>query len=128
MNVRFQTVQGSFEGVLDDEAISRKLVGCLPIQARVMRWGDEIYFNVPLKMANIKPTCEVKVGDIAYWPDGPCLCIFFGKTPASTNQEPRPASDVTIIGHTDAPVMLLRSMKEGASINIVLSHEVKTLR
>ncbi len=86
-----------------------------------MRWGDEIYFNVPVQMANTKPTREVSVGDIAYWPDGPCLCVFFGKTPASKDQEPRPASDVTIIGHTDAPVALLRSVKEGTTISIDLS-------
>lgn len=116
MRVRFQTSDGPFEGGLDDGPISREMIGCLPIQATVMRWGDEIYFDVPLKMANTKPTREVRVGDIAYWPDGPCLCVFFGKTPASKDQEPRPASDVTIVGHTDAPVAVLRSVKEGAAI------------
>ena len=118
MKVRFQASGGSFEGVLDEKPISRKIIECLPVQARVMRWGEEIYFDVPVKVANTKPTREVRVGDIAYWPEGPCLCIFFGKTPASTDQEPRPASDVTVIGYTDAPVALLRSIKEGAAISL----------
>ena len=124
MKVRFQTSGASFEGRLDDTAISRKIIGCLPIQATAMRWGDEIYFDVPVKMSNTRPTREVRVGDIAYWPDGPCLCVFFGKTPASKGQEPRPASDVTLIGHTDAPVAQLRSVKEGTAISVDLSREL----
>ena len=118
MKLRFQTSDVSFEGMLDDQTISKGIIECLPIQATAMRWGEEIYFDVPVKMTNTKPTHEVKVGDIAYWPEGPCLCIFFGKTPASKNQEPRPASDVTVIGHTDAPVAQLRSVKEGAAISM----------
>ncbi len=118
MQVRFRASGTSFEGALNDEAISQKVIECLPIQATVMRWGEEIYFDVPVKMANMKPTREVKVGDIAYWSDGPCLCVFFGKTPASTNQEPRPASDVTIIGHTDASPELLRTIKQHSTLSV----------
>ena len=91
MVVQVQTAQGTFEGVLNDSPIARALAQRLPITATVNRWGDEIYFDVPVKMANTEPTLEVKVGDIAYWPEGPCLCIFFGKTPASRTDEPRPA-------------------------------------
>ena len=120
MKVRFQAGGGSFEGTLDDAAIGQKIIERLPIQATVMRWGEEIYFDVPVKMANTNPTREVKIGDIGYWPDGPCLCIFFGRTPASKGREPRPASDVTIIGHTDAPVTLLRSIKERTAISVDL--------
>ena len=84
--------------------------------ATVNRWGDEIYFEVPVKMANVRPTLDVEVGDIAYWPEGPCLCVFFGKTPASISRKPRPASPVTIIGHTQAPVSLLQTINEGTII------------
>ena len=127
VKVRFKTSRGSFNGTLSESEIAKAIVGRLPIASTVMRWGDEIYFNVPVhpaprgggvKMANTNPTCEVKVGDIAYWPDGPSLCVFFGKTPASKTNEPRPASDVTIVGHTDAPAPLLHSIEEGTSITI----------
>ncbi len=118
--VRFATPRGTFEGTLNEGPIAEALRKRLPITATVSRWGDEIYFDVPVKMANTQPTLEVKIGDIAYWPDGPCLCIFFGKTPASKHHEPRPASDVTMVGHTDAPATLLRSIREGTTI--VLDH------
>lgn len=122
--VRFQTSKGSFEGTLNEDAMAQTIVQRLPIASTVMRWGDEIYFDVPVTVANTQPTREVTVGDIAYWPDGPCLCIFFGKTPASKANEPRPASDVTIVGHTDAPPEALRAIPEGTAIRLRLSNVV----
>jgi len=118
VTVRFKTAMGSFEGALNEDPIAKALALRLPISSTVMRWGEEIYFDVPVKMANTKPTREVKVGDIAYWPDGPCLCIFFGKTPASKANEPRPASEVTIVGHTEAPPEVLRTITEGTTVTI----------
>lgn len=114
--VRFETPSGSFEGLFNDTEIARAIRKVLPISATVNRWGDEIYFDVPVKMANARPTLNVEVGDIAYWPDGPCLCIFFGQTPASTSRKPRPASPVTIVGHTQVPVSLLQTIAEGMRI------------
>jgi hypothetical protein len=110
-----------FEGMLEGKGIGAAIGKTLPVTATAMRWGDEIYFDVPVKRRNARPTRDVEVGDIAYWPDGPCLCIFFGKTPASKASEPRPASDVTIIGHTDASPALLRSIAEGTPITLARS-------
>ena len=118
MKVRFETSKGSFDGTLNEGEIAKAVVQKLPMTSTVMRWGEEIYFDVPVTMANTKPTREVKAGDIGYWPEGPSLCIFFGKTPASKGNEPRPASDVTIVGHTDAPLELLRSIAEGTPITV----------
>jgi hypothetical protein len=103
---------------LNASEIAKAIAQALPISSTVNRWGEEIYFDVPVAMANTKPTREVKVGDIGYWPDGPSLCLFFGKTPASKGNEPRPASDITIVGHTDAPLALLRDIKEGTTITL----------
>ncbi|MBI2495261.1 MAG: hypothetical protein HYY90_04740 [Candidatus Omnitrophica bacterium] len=118
MKVRIEAGQGAFEAELREGPIAQALLERLPLTATVQRWGEEIYFDVPVTMKNTAPTREVKVGDIAYWPDGPSLCIFFGKTPASKGNEPRPASDVTIIGHTDAPPALLRSIAEDTPITL----------
>jgi hypothetical protein len=116
----FRTAQGSFQGLLNDSAIAKAVVQRLPIASEVKRWGDEVYFDVPVTMSNTRPTLGVTVGDIAYWPEGPCLCIFFGKTPASRAHEPRPASDVTIVGHTEASIELLRSIEAGTTIGVAL--------
>ena len=33
-----------------------------------------------------------------YWPPGNAMCLFFGPTPASTGEESRAASPVTVVG------------------------------
>lgn len=118
MNVSFRVAGATFAACLNGGPITTAIAQQLPIASSAQRWGDEIYFDVPVSMANTAPTVNVRVGDIAYWPEGPCLCIFFGKTPASTGNAPRPASEVTVIGSTSTPVALLRSVKQGAPITV----------
>ena len=43
----------------------------------------------------------MEVGEVAYWPPGQALCIFFGPTPASVGDEPRAASPVNPLGSID---------------------------
>ena len=64
---------------------------------------------------------SVRAGDIAYWPQGKCLCIFFGPTPASTTEEPVPASPVVVVGQTKASRADLKSVQLGEKIKIELS-------
>ena len=62
---------------------------------------------------------EVVPGDIAYWPQGKCLCVFFGPTPASSDEKPVPASPVVIVGKTDASADSLRAIDGGEEIKVV---------
>jgi len=75
----------------------------LPIKGRANRWGDEIYFSIPVDLKEEKARAEVEVGAVAYWPPGKALCIFFGATPVSRHGEPRAYSPVNvfakIVGH-----------------------------
>ena len=71
----------------------------LPIQEHVNRWGDEIYFGIPVQ-SQLEPSAkaEVNEGDLAYWPTMPAFCIFFGPTPVSSGNRPRAASPVNVFG------------------------------
>ena len=61
----------------------------------------------------------MEIGDIAFWPPGNAFCIFFGKTPASTDDKPRAAGPVTFLGKlTDAEPDMLRKVKSGEKIEI----------
>ena len=40
----------------------------------------------------------VEAGEIAYWPLGKCLCLFWGATPASHGNECRAADPVNVVG------------------------------
>ena len=87
-----------FEGELNDEKIAKEIYEALPIEAQASFWGEEIYFGVPVRIIKENLTEKVSIGDLAYWPEGNSFCIFYGKTPASVNGEPKPISPITIIG------------------------------
>ena len=62
----------------------------------------------------------VLAGDIAYWPPGHALCIFYGQTPASRDGEIRAASEVYVIGNIQGDADVLKSADKGAKISIEL--------
>ncbi len=87
-----------FTGTLNSSPLTEQLLRLLPFETIGETWGQEVYFPVELHVENPAPVTEVKVGDIAYWPDGPDICLFFGRTPKSTGEAPVVASPVTVIG------------------------------
>ncbi len=107
---------------LNETDTAAKVFEILPITSSVNVWGDEIYFRIPVEtdLENAKET--VSLGDIAYWPQGNALCIFFGRTPVSEGEEIRPASPVNIIGGVEGDREsfheLLGKFKRGEEITI----------
>jgi len=55
----------------------------LPIKGNANRWGEEIYFSIPVSLEEEDAKEVVSAGDLGYWPPGNALCIFFGPTPIS---------------------------------------------
>jgi len=103
---------------LNETNTATKILEILPISARVNLWGDEIYFPVPLDtgLENEKET--VALGDIAYWPQGKAMCIFFGRTPVSKGEEIRPISSVNVIGRIEGEPKLLGKVKQEENITV----------
>jgi uncharacterized protein len=95
------------------------ILGILPIAGRVNRWGDEIYFSIPLALG-VAPDARdvVRMGELGYWPDGSSFCIFFGKTPVSRGDEIRAASPVNIFGMVTGDPTLLSAVADGSPIAI----------
>src|SRR5688572_257585 len=84
---------------LNDTPTAQALLAALPITGRVNRWGDEIYFRIPVAQEEAGDARAVmEVGELAYWPPGQAFCIFFGRTPASSDERPRAASPVNPLG------------------------------
>lgn len=96
----------------------RELDVHLPIESKVKIWGDEIYFDTGISAPLESATLNVEVGDIAYWPQGRCLCIFFGRTPASNSDKPVPVSEVVLVGKTSLDPDLLRQVKPGFRVRV----------
>jgi len=106
------------EAWLNETKTANEVFEVLPITAAVNTWGDEIYFTIPVTAVPEDAREVVNLGDIAYWPPGRAMCIFFGKTPVSKGNEIRPASAVNIIGKLEGDYKSLKKVKDGESVTI----------
>jgi uncharacterized protein len=104
---------------LFETACARALAEALPIETRPNEWGDEFYFEIPVRMElDETATARVKAGDIGYWPPGRALAIFYGPTPMSSGPEPVPASEVNLVGRLIDDAALLKKAKGSKRIRI----------
>ena len=111
---------GRVEAALTSEnpQTAERIWSALPIQGEANRWGDEIYFSIPVSVEEENSRDEVEVGAIAYWPPGSALCIFFGRTPASRSEKPRAASPVNVFAKIKGDAKVFRSVREGDTVTI----------
>jgi len=102
---------------LNNSPSAKKLTSLLPLKFTMSRWGDEYYGDCGIKVELSSDAKDVmEVGEMAIWPTGNALCIFFGPTPASKANEPRAVSPVNPVGRLiDSPEAL---KKLGSSIHI----------
>ena len=117
--IRISAGKVSAEAVLNDSPTATQIWEALPIEARGSTWGDEIYFSIPVKATPEKDAREiVAVGELGYWPPGTAFCIFFGPTPASTDNRPRAASAVNIIGRVVGDATVFKSVASGTRVKL----------
>jgi hypothetical protein len=105
-----ETEKHTFEVELCGGAAARNLVKTLPLEISMSRWGDEFYGTLKEKVDCGDDTLGdvFEIGDVALWPAGNALCIFFGPTPASTGSEPRMASPGVLLGKIKGDAAVLR--------------------
>ncbi|MBE3581910.1 MAG: hypothetical protein IMW96_09825 [Thermoanaerobacteraceae bacterium] len=118
MRILFEAAKAQIEIELNDTATSQKVREVLPLEARVNTWGDEIYFSIPVHTEQEKPQEVVQEGDVAYWPPGNALCLFFGPTPVSAPGEIRPYSPVTVVGRVVGDPKVLKRVKDGEKVRL----------
>ena len=71
----------------------------LPFTVDLNVWGDEIYTSEsPISQPEENAKTPVELNDVAYWPQGKAICLFFGPTPIGNPGEITPASPVNILG------------------------------
>jgi len=119
--IRITVGTEAFDAVLTEESAPKTvaaILGALPIEAEAMTWGEEIYFEIPVRMGEENAVETVGVGDLGYWPKGACFCLFFGRTPMTRSLEAvKPASAVNPIGRVERPEGLKRH-KAGETVRI----------
>ena len=93
----------------------------LPFKSIVKTWGDEIYFEIPIKKSlDLESDAKdvINLGEVAYWIDGKCIAIGYGKTPISQNNEIRLAAKTNIWGDAVLDVKELGKIRDGDEIII----------
>src|SRR3990170_6292533 len=84
----------------------------LPVEGRAAIWKEEVYFEMPVKAGEEKAKATVEKGDLAFWPMGSALCIFYG--------ESQPYSPVSILGKITKNLELFKQVKSGTRIKVEL--------
>jgi uncharacterized protein len=119
---RHLTIRGEETGLkveLGDGPTAEEIWDHLPFEGPASLWGDEIYFEIPVSMELEDGARQtVEVGDVAYWPQGEALCVFFGPTPASTDEKPRAASPVTVVGRISEGLEDAGSIASGENLKV----------
>ena len=120
IQVEIPSIQ-NIELELDDSASPQTvnaLLEHLPFTVGINLWGEEIYTDespINVVAENAKPL--VDLFDVAYWPNGIAICLFFGPTPIGKKGEIKPYSPVNVIGkilNTDKKI--LSKIKDGTSV------------
>jgi uncharacterized protein len=87
---------------LDDSSSPKTfqaIIEKLPVEINITKWRDELYTKRTQISANEENAkTEVDYLDVAYWPEGNALCLFYGPTPISKDGQILAYSPVNIVG------------------------------
>lgn len=103
---------------LNHSVTAEALWKALPFTGSAQKWGDEIYFSIPVEAEEDDAQQTVEKGAVAYWPPGQALCLFWGPTPVSSSNEIRPASPVNVLGHIEGKPELLSEVPDGTKVSV----------
>jgi hypothetical protein len=107
------------EATLNDSPTADAVWEALPIAADANRWGEEVYFEIPVRLAQSEEARDVlDAGELGYWPVGHAFCIFWGPTPASRGDEIRAYSPVNVFGRLENDAGAFRDVHSGARISV----------
>jgi uncharacterized protein len=117
--IRFEFATLTLEAELLDTPTAKAIAAALPVTSSALTWGEEVYFDVPVKVAREKEArAVVTPGEIVYWPDGPAIAIGFGRTPISRGDETRLASPCNVFAQALGDVKELAAVKAGTKVKV----------
>ena len=120
--VEFPEIDVNLDVELDDRLAPKTVQAVLeklPIEVKINRWGDELYTDaMPVKVREENARALVDLMDVAYWPEGHALCLFFGPTPISKGKEIKPYSPVNVIGKIVSKENIVKRVDDSTSVII----------
>ena len=103
---------------------AKQLLAALPCEATANTWGEEVYFELPLR-ATLEPDAEqvVEPGTVCFWVQGSALALPYGPTPVSKGDECRLVTRCNVLGKIESDPRELKKVKQGAAIRVELLPE-----
>ena len=98
-----------------------QLLAALPCEAGANTWGEEVYFELPVK-AVLEADAEqvVAAGTVCFWVQGSSLALPFGPTPVSQGEECRLVTRCNVLGTIEGDPRQLKKVKQGDRIRVEL--------
>lgn len=124
IKVVFQDIGREISIELDDSHSPKTVQAILenlPIEVKINRWGDELYTEkTQIVEREEDGKRQVNLFDVAYWPEGNALCLFYGPTPISEGGKILAYSPVNIVGriipHNNEKENVLEKIKESTRV------------
>jgi hypothetical protein len=117
--IRIAWSKGTVSAILDDTPTARALVAALPLKALAQTWGEEVYFEIPVKVPLEKDAKQVvPPGTICFWVEGSSLALPWGRTPISEGDEPKLVTRCNVLGTIDGEARQLASVLSGDTITL----------
>jgi uncharacterized protein len=123
ISLRFNDIEKTIHAELDashSPETVQALLDNLPIKIKIYRWGDELYTEkTPIEAYEENAKSIVSVLDVAYWPEGGAICLFFGPTPISKSPDEILAySPVNVVGKIISEDDILDEIKDETTVTI----------
>ena len=119
MQIQLRIADITLTATLRDTPTAKAILAALPINSRAQTWGEEVYFSTPVSV-DLEPDARdvVQPGELAFWIEGSCIAIGFGRTPISQGNEIRLAARTNIWADTQDDIRQLQTIKAGDPIHI----------
>jgi hypothetical protein len=119
--VRIAWKGGEVTANLGDTPTAKQLLAVLPCEASADTWGDEVYFEVPLRAVLESDAQQVvEPGTVCFWVQGNSLALPFGPTPVSKGDECRLVTRCNVLGKIEGDSRQLKKVKQGVAIRVEL--------
>ena len=121
VKIRIAWKGGEVTANLRDTPTVKQLVTALPCEASANTWGEEVYFELPVK-AGLESDAQqvVEPGAVCFWVQGSSLALPFGPTPVSKADECRLVTSCNVLGKIEGDPRQLKKVKQGAAIRVEL--------
>ena len=116
--IRFEFGALTLDAELFATPTAQAIAAALPISSSALTWGEEVYFETPVK-AKLEPDAKqvVDPGTVCFWTQGDALALPFGRTPISTDARPKLANPCNVLGSI-ADFASLKKIKAGDKVRV----------